>query len=333
MVQAMRDDFQREAFLEVETPLLVPAPGMEPHITAFEAGFVPETSHARAQKLYLHTSPEYAMKRLLADGFKRIFSICKVFRNGEVARDHNPEFSMLEFYRADATYELIMDDVERLVGEAARKLEKPYAVRPDAKGRPQRVRLWDEFERLTVRDAVKRRTGLDIYDFLDDASAFANAARAIGIQISENATSFDDVFFTVFLDRVERTLGWDRPTFLVDYPRSQASLARIKPGDARVAERFELYVAGVELCNGFSELTDAKEQRLRLEEEQQQRRDAGRAVYPLDERFLEAVGRMPSAGGVAVGLDRLLMLLLGKRSIAEVLLFPAFEFVGQGDAP
>jgi lysyl-tRNA synthetase class 2 len=140
-----------------------------------------------------------------------------------------------------------------------------------------------------------------------------------------DATSFEDVFFHVFLQRVEATLGVERPAFLIDYPASMASLSRLKPGDPSVAERFELYVRGAELANGFSELTDAVEQRRRLEEERAARRAAGRAEYPLDERFLEAVGRMPPSGGVAVGLDRVLMLLLGRQRIADVLLFPAEE--------
>jgi len=223
--------------------------------------------------------------------------------------------------------------VERGVGAAARALTRPFISRVDPRGQVRQVPLHQGFEVLTVREALRRQTGIDLYDFLDDGPGLAAAARGLGVQISENARGFDDVFFTIFLERVERTLGWDRPTFLVDYPRSMASLARLKPDDPRVAERFELYVAGVELCNGFSELTDAAEQRARLVDEQALRRAQGKPVYPLDERFLEAVGRMPPSAGVAVGLDRLLMLLLGKRSIASVLLFPAFEFVGQGEAP
>jgi lysyl-tRNA synthetase class 2 len=330
---ALRADFLAEAFLEVETPLLVPAPGMEPQITAFEVPFLPETAHGRARTLYLHTSPEYAMKRLLAEGFSRIWSITKVFRNGEIARDHNPEFSLLEFYRTEADYTLLMDDVERQVLACARALGRPFAERHDSTGTLRRIELDQDFERLTVREAVKSRTGIDLYDFLDDGAGLARAAREIGVHVSESATTFDDVFFSIFLERVERTLGWERPTFLIDYPRSMASLSRLKPADPRVAERFELYVAGLELCNGFSELTDGVEQRARLQEEQALRASLQRPVYPLDEAFLEAVGRMPPAAGVAVGLDRLLMLLLGKRAITEVLLFPAFDFVGRGEPP
>jgi lysyl-tRNA synthetase class 2 len=329
---AIRDDFAREGFLEVETPLLVPAPGLEPHITAFEVPFVPETPHASARTLYLHTSPEYAMKRLLAEGFERIFSLCKVFRNGEVARDHNPEFTLLEFYRTGASYAVIMDDVERLIRAGATALGVSEVRRLDAKGVERAVPLGAPFERLTVREAIRSRTGIDIYDHLDDrergGESLAAAARSLGVHVSDQSKSFDDAFFHLFLERVEPTLGWERPTFLIDYPRSMASLSRIKRDDPRVAERFELYTAGLELCNGFSELNDAVEQRARLVDEQAQRREAGRAVYPLDERFIEAVGRMPEAGGVAMGLDRVLMLILGAREIAEVLLFPARDFLG-----
>jgi lysyl-tRNA synthetase class 2 len=328
---ALRADLHSEAFLEVETPLLVPAPGLEPQITAFEAGFVPEMPGVRARTLYLHTSPEYAMKRLLAEGFQRIYSLCKVFRNGEVARDHNPEFTMLEFYRAHADYAALMDDVERLVLAGARALGVAHATRVTTSGEKRTVALAPGFRRLTVREALQAHAGIDLYaalDAKDPAAALKAEAQRIGVRVSPGALTFDDVFFQVFLERVEPQLGWDVPTFLIDYPRSMASLSRIKPGDGRVAERFELYVAGLELCNGFSELNDAAEQRARLVEEQEQRRSQGRAVYALDEAFLAAVGKLPPSAGVAVGVDRLLMLLTGAEAIADVLLFPAAEFLG-----
>jgi lysyl-tRNA synthetase class 2 len=181
------------------------------------------------------------------------------------------------------------------------------------------------FERLTVRDAVLRHTGIDLFAHPDGASLKA-AAKAAGVHVGDSE-SFDDVFFHVFLERVEPKLGFGRPTFLTEYPASMASLSRLKPGDPRVAERVELYADGVELANGFSELTDAAEQRARLEDEQAQRRAAGRPVFPLDEAFLEAVGRLPPSAGIAVGLDRVLMLLVGASAIADVLLFPARDFV------
>lgn len=321
LYSAIRDYFASEGFDEVETPCLVPAPGMEPHIRAFEVPFVPETPQGRAATLYLHTSPEYAMKRLLAQGFERIFQVCKTFRNGEIAEHHNPEFTMLEFYRAAADYHAIMADVEEVMVRGAQALSGADYL--EVEGR--RVSLARPFERLTVRDALLTRTGLDIRE-LDTAEKLRPAAEAKGFRFGAGPRSFDDVFFQIFLTSVEPTLGLERPTFLIEYPASMASLARLKPSDPSVAERVELYAGGIELANGFSELIDAAEQRQRLLEEQELRRTLGMPVYPLDEKFLDAVGRMPPSSGIAVGVDRLLMLLMGARRIEEVLLFPASGF-------
>ncbi|MGI5864937.1 MAG: EF-P lysine aminoacylase EpmA [Myxococcales bacterium] len=316
----IREYFTSQGFDEVETPCLVPAPGMEPHIRAFESQFVPETPEGRERTLYLHTSPEYAMKRLLAEGFERVFQLCKVFRNGEIAQIHNPEFTMLEYYRAHADYTAIMEDLEEIVVRGARAFGKEDALVVEGK----RVSLARPFERLTVRDALLSRTGLDIAE-LTTGEALRRAAVQRGIHVPGEGGSFDDVFFQIFLTAVEPTLGVERPTFLIDYPVSMASLSRIKPSDPSVAERVEMYIGGVELANGFSELTDAREQRRRLVEEQELRRANGMPVYPLDEKFLDAVGRMPPSAGIAVGIDRLLMLLLGAERIDQVLLFPARE--------
>ena len=311
--RTIRAHLESLGYQEVETPLLVPAPGMEPHIRAFEVPFVPETDLGRPRTLYLHTSPEYAMKRLLADGSGPIFQICKVFRNGEVSPTHNPEFTMLEMYRPRADYRAIMDDLESTLRVAA------AAHGPD-------LSFWDEpFERVTVREALRRETDIDLRE-TPDAASLAEAARRVGVR-TEPGDGFDDVFFRLFLEKVEPRLGRDRPAFLVDYPASMAALARLSPQDPSVAERFELYARGLELANGFSELTDAVEQRRRLEDERAFRVAHGRPAYPLDEAFLEAVGRMPPSGGVALGLDRVLMLLSGAEQIEDVLLFPAHRFV------
>ncbi len=275
-------------YLEVETPTLVPMPGMEPHITAFESEYRPELGPLAARRLYLHTSPEYAMKRLLGDGFGSVFQICKVFRNGEVAATHNPEFTMLEFYRSPGAVDALMDDLEELIRRAGAQLGC----------KTPGLALDGPFERLTVKEAFE-----------------LHARRA--------PPEDEDEFYRVMLAKVEPRLGRGRPTFLTEYPASMASLARLKPGDPSVSERFELYAGGAELANGFGELNDAVEQRRRLIAEQGQRSTAEREVYPLDERFLEAVGRMPPSAGVAVGLDRLLMVLLGIDRIVDVLLFPA----------
>jgi lysyl-tRNA synthetase class 2 len=318
----VRRQLVARGYEEVETPCLVPAPGMEPHIQAFEAAFVPEGG-GRETPLFLHTSPEYAMKRLLAEGFPRIFQLARVFRNGEVSATHNPEFTMLELYRAGADYRGVMADVEALVEACAREVAGGTQV--SRHGRP--LELAAPFEVLTVADAFRRHARVDLAACRGDAGRLAAAARAAGHDPGPPGEPFDDVFFRVMLDAVEPKLGLVRPTWLVDWPASMAALSRVKQDDPRWAERFELYAGGLELANGFTELTDAAEQRARLVEEQALRGRLGRRVYPLDEPFLEAVGRMPEAGGVAIGLDRLLMLLIGARSIEDVLLFPAHRLV------
>jgi len=306
---AIRSWFASAGYLEVETPYLVPTPGMEPHIDPFEVPFVPQTDVGTRRTLYLHTSPEYAMKRLLADGSPPLFQICKTFRNGEVSATHNPEFTMLELYRPHADYSAIMTDVEALLASVS--LGTVFKKTP--------------YERLTVREAMLRYAEIDLRQHRTGPE-LKRAADARGIYTG-SSTEFDDLFFHVFLERVERKLGFERPTFLIEYPASMASLSKLKSGDPSVAERVELYANGLELANGFSELTDPHEQRRRLVEEQALRRAAGRPVFPLDEAFLEALPKMPPSAGIAVGLDRVLMLMVEAASISEVLLFPAKDFV------
>jgi lysyl-tRNA synthetase class 2 len=310
---------------EVETPALVPAPGMEPHLNPFEAPFRPDGG-GPPRPLWLVTSPEYAMKRLLAGGFERVFQLARVFRNGELSPTHNPEFTMLEFYRAGAGYHGIMDDLERLVESAARALCPGGSPRVERQGRA--IDLGPPFERLSVQEAFARHAGVDLAACLGDGDRLRAAARRAGHDAGPDGEPFEDAFFRVMLAAVEPRLGADRPTFLLDWPASMAALSRVKAGDPRWAERFELYAGGLELANGFTELNDPVEQRSRLVAEQAERRRLGRPALPLDEPFLAALARMPDAGGVAVGFDRLLMLLTGAPSIADVLLFPATEFLG-----
>ena len=311
-------------YLEVETPCLVPFAGQEPHLDLFESVFravppVPPGGVEGRRRLFLHTSPEYAMKRLLArEGFGRCFQLSRVFRDGEVSRTHNPEFTMLELYAAPGSAGLAIEHVERLVQSAARALASDAALG----GQRAPIDLAAPFERVTCAEAFAQTAGFDPLPL--DAAGIRKAARGAGVRVPDSA-SWDDAFTQVLLEKVEPHLGQRRPTFLTEYPASQAALARLKPSDPRVAERFELYAGGLELANGFGELTDVVEQRRRLEAERAQRQAAGRATFGLDERFLAALPKLPDAGGVAVGFDRLLMLLTGSRSIAEVLLFPAID--------
>ena len=334
--RSLRQGLERLGYLEVETPIAVPLAGQEPHLRPFETVFTPDLPVAAggivgARRLHLHTSPEYAMKRLLArEGFGRIYQLARVFRDGEVTRSHNPEFTLLEFYAAPGSAETIMADLEALVAEAATALRgTPDAPSRNGHGRGQKgapLDLRPPFERLTCQEAFVRYAGFDPLA-LPEAAALRQAARTVGVHPAVDS-NWDDTFTQLLLEKVEPCLGLSTPTFLTEYPASQAALSRLSAKDPRVAERFELYAAGLELANGFSELNDEAEQRARLREEQELRRSLEREVFPLDERFLAALPLMPDAGGVAVGVDRLLMLLTGAKSIADVLLFPAAEEYG-----
>jgi lysyl-tRNA synthetase class 2 len=319
---ALRAHLAARGFDEVETPCLVPAPGMEPHIQAFETLLAPDPG-GRARTLYLHSSPEYAMKRLLAEGFQRIFQLARVFRNGEISATHNPEFTMLEMYRAGTDHRGIMVDLEAALEAGARALHP--GGEPRSRWRGEELDWTVPFARASVAEAFER-AGIDLAAAEGDPERLRSAAAARGLDAGPGAEPFEDVFFRVFLQAVEPGLGRGRPVFLTDWPASMAALARVRADDPRWAERFELYASGLELANGFAELNDAVEQRRRLVAEREQRSRLGRPAYPLDEPFLAAVGRMPEAGGVALGLDRLLMLLTDAPAIDDVLLFPAAGF-------
>jgi elongation factor P--(R)-beta-lysine ligase len=286
----IRGYFADAAFLEVETPLRVTAPGVDSNVEAL-----------RAEGGYLITSPELALKRLLVGGFPRVYQLGRVFRADEAGSLHQPEFTMLEWYRAFAGEEAVMHDTERLIARVARAIRGRHELAtPD--GRVLSVK--PPFERVSVRDAFRRFAGVS--DAADLAAADV------------------DRYFQVLVDRVEPALAaFDRPVFLRDYPLSQAALARRSPNDASVAERFELYAGGIELCNGYGELTDAVEQERRFRAERARRKALGRRVYPLDHHFLAALREgMPAASGNALGVDRLVMLATGAKTIQEVTAFP-----------
>jgi lysyl-tRNA synthetase class 2 len=317
--QALRRYFHDGGFVEAECGILQVSPGNEAHLHAFATEYA--APGRQNKRLYLHTSPEFACKKLLAAGEKRICEFARVFRNRERGDLHAPEFTMLEWYRANETYEAVINDCLNLVQVAVR------AVPSDAL--TFRARTCDPFQetvRLTVADAFQRFAGIELLATLDtqgesDCDALAVAARASGIEIGED-NSWSDLFSKILVARIEPQLGIGQLTVLYEYPRCEAALARATPHDPRLAERFELYACGVELANGFGELTDALEQRRRFEAEMEEKERVYGERYPLDEDFLAALSQMPEASGVALGFDRLVMLALGAPHIDDVIWTP-----------
>jgi len=315
---AIRRHFEADGFTEVECAALQVSPGNETHLHAFATEQIGRDG-ARS-KLYLHTSPEFASKKLLAAGEQRIFDFARVFRNREHAAVNVPEFTMLEWYRANEPYDVVIADSIKLLSlavEAAGTSTLAYrgrSIDPDAKP-----------ERLTVANAFKHFAGIELLDTLDadtsDRDALAAQAKRAGIAIADDDT-WSDIFSRILSERVEPNLGIDAPTILDEYPRVEAALARTCANDARVAERFELYVLGVELANGFGELTDPVEQRKRFEHEMSEKERIYGDRYPIDEDFLAALTQMPPASGVALGFDRLAMLATGSLRIEDVLWTP-----------
>jgi lysyl-tRNA synthetase class 2 len=323
---ALRRYFAEQGFVEVDTPALQVSPGMEVHLKAFATEL--EEPFGERRRLYLHTSPEFAMKKLLAAGEPRLFQFARVFRNGERAPTHHPEFTMLEWYRAGADWTALVADCEGILRTALAAVA-PALSNGALRWRGVAADPAPPFERMSVADAFARHAGIDLHatapdPLRPDAAVLATAARRIGIATQPHDT-WEDVFFKIFLDRVEPKLGSGRPTILHSYPASMAALARIDRADPRVAERCELFVAGLELANGFGELTDPAEQRRRFEADMAKKQDLYGERVPIDEDFIAAVGGMPDAAGMALGFDRLMMCATGAERIEDVLWAPVAD--------
>lgn len=319
IIQGIRQYFLGKDFVEVETPYLVSSPGMEPHLVALEVNI--RAPDGEKRKMYLHTSPEYYMKKLLAEGWDKIFQICRVFRDEEVSRTHQNEFTLLEWYRAHVDYRKIMEDCEGLLDFLSREILKGSELTYQGK----KIDLAPPAERLSVAEAMQLYGKVDIQKNRDGESLLEEA-RTRGFRFEPGARySFDEVFFKIFLEAVEPRLGSPKPTILYDYPASMAALARLSPQNPLWAERFELYIAGLELANAFSELIDPVEQRKRFESERRLRAALEKPLYPIDEELLAALSRIPPSGGIALGVDRLAMLFCEVPSIQEVLAFPRFS--------
>lgn len=303
MLARIREFFRCRDILEVETPALSAAAATDPHLHSFtvRAAF----ADSRVALRYLHTSPEFPMKRLLAVGSGSIYQICKVFRDAEVGRLHNPEFTLVEWYRVGFGYHELMDEVAALVAES---LEGFRALAPT--------------EKLTFRDVFVRATSIDPHGATTEE--MIDLARARGIVTAGLSADDRDGWRDLLLTQlVEPELGNGRLTFVYDYPAAAAALARIRPGEPPVAERFELYLDGIELANGFQELTDPREQRRRFEEDARTRKQRGLPVVPMDDRLIGALTHgLPPSSGVALGFDRLVMTAARTASVAETLAFP-----------
>lgn len=316
---SLRGWLAREGFLEVDPAALQVSPGNEAHLHGFATSMIGNDGVAR--QMYLHTSPEFAMKKLLAAGEERIAAFAHVWRNRERGVLHSPEFTMLEWYRAGEPYEVLMQDCAsmlRLAAEAAGSRELRF-----------RDRVCDPFaepERLGVVEAFARYAGIDLVATIDpdggtDAEALAAQMAAAGLRSAPDDT-WSDMLSRVLVEKVEPNLGLGRMTFLDRYPAAEAALARPLPGDARLAERFELYACGVELANGFGELTNPEEQRRRFGLEMDEKSRVYGERYPLDEEFLAALALMPAASGIALGFDRLVMLATGAPRVDDVIWTP-----------
>lgn len=302
IIKKIREFFWVKNFLEVETPFILALPGQEPYLSPMKV----EVQNEKGQKYqgYLHTSPEYTMKKMLAAGFENIFSICKCFRDQEsFGGTHNPEFTMIEWYRARADFYKIMDDTEELFYFLA----KQFATKE-----------YSKFERISMRDLWKKHAKADLNDYLEIDQIFALCTQK-GYKPNKDE-KYEDLFYRIFLNEIEPKLI--EPVIVHHYPIQMAALSIASKDDSRYAERFEVYIDGLELANAFTELTDADEQYRRLQEEQNRRRLQGQDVYDIDLNFIEALKNMPPSTGIALGVDRLIQILLGCQNINNVLVLP-----------
>jgi elongation factor P--(R)-beta-lysine ligase len=322
LIWTLRQFFHDEGFIEVEAPSIVCSPGLEPHLDAIEIRRSQSGDKSRDRR-WLHTSPEYALKRVLCSGLDRVYHLGSSFRDEPSSSTHSPEFTMLEWYMRDASLDDLMSQCERLLCTlASRMLEDPPSIiATDQTSQNDVLRrlnaLQAPFERLSVHEAFLRYAHIDLLEH-PTAERLAEAAREVGVAERGLHGGWDALYFQIFMDKIEPHLGRDRPTFLYNFPASQAALAKLDPHDSRWALRFEIFIDGIELANAFDELSDPLEQRARFIVDQAERRQLNKEVYPIDEPLLSTLAHLGQCVGIALGVDRLMMLMLGAQSIDEV---------------
>ncbi len=315
-LKRLRTFFDTRGYVEVETPALQISPGLEPNLLAFQTSI--RRIYGAEQPLYLHTSPEFTMKKLLAAGMRKIYQVSHVFRDGEWSTKHHPEFTLVEWYSVGMNWRELANEAVDLIRDVCG---------PHARHAGHICSLDTPWEFISVQEAFERATGIDLLATTPEpwepsTELLRVAAESIGIRIADSDT-WDDLFFRIFFEHVEPKLGFEVPTVLHSYPTSLAALSRVSKQDPRVAERFEIFVCGLELANGYGELIDAKEQRRRFVKMVEQRREQGRDLYPIDESFIKALeAGIPECSGIAMGFDRLVMLATGAEQIEDVLWAP-----------
>ncbi len=319
IIRSIRHFFESRDFLEVNAPLLTPYPTLDSNIHSMETRFCEEKG--KSHRLFLHTSPEHAMKKLLAGGAERIFFLGKVFRDRELTRLHNPEFTMLEWYRANATYNDIMQDTENLIHCIAQEhIQSNELVYQGLK-----IDLTLPWERTTLQTLFEREAGIDLKKSLS-IEKLKKSASDHGIHVQKKE-DWETIFFRIFLEKIEPKCGRSKPLFVMDYPAQMGLMAKRKEGEVDWVERVELYITGLEIANGYSELTDPDEQRTRFQQEQKMKANAGYSNYRIDDELLSALQLgMPPSAGMALGVDRLVMLLTNETDIQNVLLFPVCQW-------
>ncbi len=312
ILHLIRNFFWSQDFVEAETPIALRLPGQEPYLNPIPVDFIDpyQVSH----KFYLRTSPEYSLKKLLAAGWQRVFEISKCFRNVEsFGGTHNPEFTMIEWYRAPGTYWDFMDDAENLFKFIGKKLNVEKL-----KYRVFQIDYLNDWDRISVKDLWKKYLQVNLDDYLS-VEQMKKLVQENGFAV-DMKDSYEDLFYKLFLNKIETSLGIDRPIFIYDYPAQMCSLSKLCENDNRYAQRAELYIGGLELANGFGELTDPKVQKFNLEKDRSLREQLGKEIWPVDEDLITALDSgISSAGGIALGVDRMVVLFTGARDINEVI--------------
>lgn len=309
VLRLIREWFWSQEFVEVESPIIVNLPGQEPNLSPMPIVIHDEKNIAR--RGYLHTSPEYTMKKMLAAGWNKIFYLGKCFRDQESFGGwHNPEFTMLEWYRAQADYAVLMSDIEGLINYIIKNLIENF-----------------KFKKVTMKELWDENVEVNLDDYLDKEKMFELCVKQ-GFK-PETEESYEELFYRIFLNKIEPELKDMGAVIIYEYPAKMASLSRLSKNNPKYAERFEIYINGLEIANAFSELTDAGEQLKRLQAEQKERARLGKEVYDIDEEFIEAVEQMPESAGIALGVDRLVMILADCKNIDDVITLPASKLFNQ----